>query len=346
MKTKLHKLESIRGFAAIYVVLHHLLPHVELLGFDLTWLFKFGQEAVILFFLLSGFVIELSFSNSKDQSFKTYFFKRFLRIYIPWFLVIITQVLFMTRANLHNFDWNTFVGNFFMLQDLPELKPNVIVAPIYGNSPLWSLSYEWWFYMLYFPLNKYVRSKSSLIVGILGVSSGLTYVVYPNFFNRELMYLTIWWLGVAAARLYVQGKPLSISSLKFELLPVLMISCILILFTLSNTTDVHWGTHPLLELRHFIFSLIVISAALLWRKFNWIGFYWVFAGFTWIAPISYEVYITHYILICRANYLSQFMLGPFFTYLVYIVICLCISLLIHRIFKYLNGICLQYLKSI
>jgi peptidoglycan/LPS O-acetylase OafA/YrhL len=346
MKIKLQKLESIRGFASIYVVLHHLLPHVELLGFDLTWLFKFGQEAVILFFLLSGFVIELSFSNSKDQTFKTYFLKRFLRIYIPWFLVLITQVLFIPWAILHSFDWNTLVGNFFMLQDLPDLKPNVIVAPIYGNSPMWSLSYEWWFYMLYFPLNKYVKTKSSLIVGILGVSSGLTYVIYPNFFNRELMYLTIWWLGIAAARLYVQGKPLSILSLKFELLPVLIISFILMLFTISNTTDVHWGTHPLLELAHFIFSLIVISAALLWRKFNWIGFYWVFAGFTWIAPISYEVYITHYILICRANYLSQFMLGPLFTYLVYFVICLCISLLIHRIFKYLNGICLTYLKSI
>lgn len=340
MKTKLHKLESIRGFAAIYVVLHHLLPHIELLGFDLTWLFKFGQEAVILFFLLSGFVIEFSFSNSTDQSFKTYFFKRFLRIYIPWFLVLITQVLFIPSANLYNFDWNTLVGNFFMLQDLPDLKPNVIVAPIYGNSPLWSLSYEWWFYMLYFPLNKYVRSKSSLLVGILGVISGLTYVIYPNFFNRELMYLTIWWLGVAAARLHVQGKPLSILSLKFELFPVLMISCILMLFTISNTTDIHLGTHPFLELRHFTFSLIVIFVAFLWRKCNWIGFYWVFLGFTWIAPISYEVYITHYILICRANYLSHFMLGPFFTYLVYIVICLCISLLIHRIFKYLNGICL------
>jgi peptidoglycan/LPS O-acetylase OafA/YrhL len=47
----------------------------------LSFLFRFGQEAVMLFFLLSGFVIYYSFSLGKDKSFQGYFQRRWLRIY-------------------------------------------------------------------------------------------------------------------------------------------------------------------------------------------------------------------------------------------------------------------------
>jgi peptidoglycan/LPS O-acetylase OafA/YrhL len=46
-------------------------------------------------------------------------------------------------------EWNTLLGNIFMLQDVISLKPNVISAVYMGNGVLWSLSYEWWFYILY-----------------------------------------------------------------------------------------------------------------------------------------------------------------------------------------------------
>src|SRR3954449_2965516 len=93
---KFEKLEALRGFAAIYVVIYHLLMPVKLqvAGFDLLFLFRFGQEAVILFFLLSGFVIKYSFERSKDKSFKSYFLKRFTRIYIPLiFILVLSYVL-------------------------------------------------------------------------------------------------------------------------------------------------------------------------------------------------------------------------------------------------------------
>lgn len=78
---KLEKLEALRGMAAIYVVLHHSIPHnLRLEELEIGFLFRFGQEAVILFFLLSGFVINYSFSRGNDKTFRTYFFKRFYRI--------------------------------------------------------------------------------------------------------------------------------------------------------------------------------------------------------------------------------------------------------------------------
>lgn len=69
---KLEKLEAIRGFAAVYVVLHHVLPKtIMMYGINLAVFFRFGQEAVILFFLLLGFVIHYAFECAKDKSFST-----------------------------------------------------------------------------------------------------------------------------------------------------------------------------------------------------------------------------------------------------------------------------------
>jgi peptidoglycan/LPS O-acetylase OafA/YrhL len=52
-KIKLERLEALRGVAAVYVLLHHIIR--ARLGIEkglLGLLFGFGQEAVILFFLL------------------------------------------------------------------------------------------------------------------------------------------------------------------------------------------------------------------------------------------------------------------------------------------------------
>ena len=74
---KIEKLEAIRGFAAFYVVLFHLLPQkILLFGINIGFLFRFGSEAVIMFFILSGFVIKYTWENSSDKSFKKYFFEK------------------------------------------------------------------------------------------------------------------------------------------------------------------------------------------------------------------------------------------------------------------------------
>ena len=150
---KLTKLEAIRGFAAVYVVFHHLFSNgFTMWGRDFSFLFKFGQEAVILFFLLSGFVIQYAYLHTKDTSFKTFFIKRFVRIYIPLLLVFIANAaLFLSYGRPMLLpDFYTLLGNLLMVQDISFLKPNVICEPFLGNLPLWSLSYEWWFYLLFF----------------------------------------------------------------------------------------------------------------------------------------------------------------------------------------------------
>ena len=74
------KLNSIRAFAALYVMIAHLMLEI-FKGSSFIFLFKFGQEAVMLFFLLSGFVISISYFKNPNINFGSYFIKRFRRIY-------------------------------------------------------------------------------------------------------------------------------------------------------------------------------------------------------------------------------------------------------------------------
>ena len=79
---KILEFEFLRGFAAFYVFFHHTVFQFNIIEKNsiLGKLFSFGQEAVMLFFLLSGYVIALSLMKRK-YSFYEYLKHRFLRIY-------------------------------------------------------------------------------------------------------------------------------------------------------------------------------------------------------------------------------------------------------------------------
>ncbi len=307
---KFQKLEAIRGFAAFYVVVYHLLIKVKLAayGIDLLFPFRFGQEAVILFFLLSGFVIQYSFEATKDKSFKSYFFKRFTRIYIPLLFVFLLSYILKCIAtrDVISADLRTLFGNIFMLQDV-NIKPNVLVGTYMGNTPLWSLAYEWWFYMLFFFIYKTVNERyHHLVVSLLVLLSGLSYIFYPFFLNRVLFYFGIWWIGVELAKLYIFNREITFRNLvySFFLLSGCIVLCTLNCVLNLKGHHLSFGISPVLELRHFSFSLIVLFFAVLWCQFKWVGFDAIFGSFIKITPISYTLYISHWPLLIDRSYLS------------------------------------------
>lgn len=303
---KLYKLEALRGFAAVYVVCYHLFASgLKIFHTDISFLFRFEQEAVLLFFILSGFVIYYSFERSKDKSLKVFFTKRFLRIYVPLVVVFITNYLLSNKT----IDGRELVGNLLMLQDLQDKKPGVIVGPFLSNIPLWSLSYEWYFYFIFFFVYKKLNN-SSTIVYLIALISAISYVFYPNFINRELMYFAIWWTGVDLAKLYIQQEEINFRSIRLMMISLMIICLILliniyrqgVLGNISNPGAI--SEHPWLEFRHFIFTTFIILLAVLWKKIGWIGFDVIFKPFMYIAPISFGIYISHWFLVCNDSYIG------------------------------------------
>ena len=320
---KLEKLDSIRGFASLYVMVHHLFGFTPVglaLGSTLRFPFRFGQEAVILFFLLSGFVIYLSVYKTQDLKFKVYFKKRFRRIYpiIIFSFILSVLINFLNRNPISSYDIKDLFGNLIMLQDINN-KPGNWFSPFLGNLPLWSLSYEWIFYIIFVPIYRILPEKNRIYrVLLISIVAWMTYLALPNHISLVLSYLIIWWSGLECAVIFVQEKNFTITNLKHvltSLFIMLVVSFIPVAKAISNGFSeydhrANQILFPIVTFRHFLFAFFVVCFGLLWWKFNLILFDKSIGIFRKISPISYGIYILHFPVFASLNidYLSDSLL--------------------------------------
>jgi peptidoglycan/LPS O-acetylase OafA/YrhL len=340
-KGRLDKLEALRGFAALYVVFFHALPQkFYLWGINVGVLFRFGPESVILFFILSGFVIKYTYERSKDKSFRHYFIRRFIRLYIPLLIIFILGYVIkcIHEGTFANPELWQLAGNIFMLQDVITQKPNVLCGVYMSNGPLWSLSYEWWFYMLfYFVVNRIKSDKLNFWIAILTVTAAASYLIYPFFINRLLMYFAIWWIGVRFATTYISNEKFTIKGYLPYGAVLLTITMLMGLNLFIHRADIEtyqypYSAFPIIEFRHFSFALIMMFSAIIWQKFRWFAFDAIFGVFKYIAPCSYVIYISHQYLVVHATYL-KFLNSPVLEFSIYLVVMIAFAFFI-EVFVY------------
>ena len=194
-KTYLSSLTSLRGIAAILVIL----LHVNIFCFALApWdspLDHFIQKGYLwvdFFFLLSGFIMMHVYSESFKEgirgNFKKFMRSRFARIYPLHIFSFLSMVAFYFwyRANftLYPSDYaNTFnmqsIWTIFLLVHSMGINHNLS-----WNSPSWSISVEWWMYVLFpFLLIPFRRitdwKKIFIFFGIIGGYIFIIYYLYP-----------------------------------------------------------------------------------------------------------------------------------------------------------------------
>lgn len=297
MNAKLRKIEMMRGLAALYVMAGHLLLRFfgegSLLGLPL----RFGQEAVMLFFLISGFVVLYS-TEKQRPDFPTYLGRRWLRIY-PIFLLAIGVCAFdIAVLRQETISGRDLLGNLFMLQDFSYGKPGVWFSAFGGNSPLWSLAYEWWFYMLFYPIWRYVPiHRQRHVAATISLAGLLGYAWHPNQPCLYLTYFILWWTGAEFARQYVTEGRVTFRYQRIPLLVLASFVCLVtvLLFSRHNWTgNLRFGLYPILQIRHFVACLAIALGALFWQQHKWRGFDSIFGIFIWFAPISYGLYVLHY----------------------------------------------------
>ena len=142
-------IDILRGFAAISVLVYHVIEHFNWSSFPtngpLSW-FRFGWMGVDIFFVISGFVITLSALNQTENSeydFKIKFLSRRIKRIVPlYYLTSIIFIVFITPQLLfQNFLINIISHIFFFHNMMPDYHGAI-------NGSNWSLGTEMQFYIL------------------------------------------------------------------------------------------------------------------------------------------------------------------------------------------------------
>lgn len=166
---EIRSLTGLRGIAALYVVLFHANGFWNFPGVVRPFIHH-GYMAVDLFFILSGFVMAMTYAYLFDDGFCLKKFKHFLllrlaRIYPLFALMTLVTALLIA----------TVLSTTYDFEDLPHaLLFNFTLTQVWGfcNSIVpqsWSISAEWLAYLL-FPPGIWMALKVSRRWSLLGLA--------------------------------------------------------------------------------------------------------------------------------------------------------------------------------
>jgi peptidoglycan/LPS O-acetylase OafA/YrhL len=208
----------LRGLAALQVAAAHVraqfYPGLSTIadpsiGYQVLAFFTgFAHQAVVIFFVLSGWLVGGSLMNKLDDAnaMLSYAIDRVTRLWIvlvPAFAASLAIGMLIGEvhpgrpdiASADEYSLFTFIGNMFGLQDL--------AVPRYGgNFALWSLTYETWYYVL-FPLavlmfsRRRAFTKAASAVAVALIAWQLNAAI--------LLYFTLWLLGAGFSRVHIEA---------------------------------------------------------------------------------------------------------------------------------------------
>ncbi len=203
-------LDAVRFLAALLVLFYHA-----------NWIYRpgilftsLGHEAVVIFFVLSGFVIAYV-ADTREQDFRGFIVARGARIYsvaIP--AIVLTIVL--DAAGFH-IDESVYPQDY-RAWDLPLIR--VVTSSLFLNEiwtlgiqlftnvPYWSLNYEVWYYVL-FGILFFIKGRRRWLFFLL-----LCLLLGP----KILLLLPVWWMGVWVYRSdYLSRLPIPLAWLSLAL---------------------------------------------------------------------------------------------------------------------------------
>lgn len=183
----------------------------------------FGHEAVVIFFVISGFLVggkAWALSAQGCFSWRRYLVDRTSRLYAVLLAALALgagldavglhffnryglydmshegAVAVVVRSARETLTWEGFFANALFLQ-------TIVAPPLGSNGPLWSLANEWWYYLLFPAAASLVFRRSTARVAAGGLVTTVLLVALPG----EILRLSgVWLLGVVAS-VWQRGVP-------------------------------------------------------------------------------------------------------------------------------------------
>ena len=270
----------------------------------------FGHDAVVIFFVLSGLLISRSIFRAQAAGafrWQGYAVARLSRLYLV-LLPGLLLTLAWDRLGLRLFPdhvvytgastawWNdffdvnarlglnAFAGNAAFLQ--------MVTVPPYGsNEALWSLSFEFWFYvvfpLLWFALDRDRRAAVRVACGVIGV--GLLFVLGSSI----AAYFPIWLTGVALW-LLPRWAPSRLRLLQLSAAALFALTLLVSHSVLSGLAVVTRDYFTAVTFALLVYTVLMDQRRTAGARFEW--------GARLVSSQSYTLYVVHLPLLvfCRA----------------------------------------------
>ncbi|PGM67144.1 acyltransferase [Bacillus cereus] len=220
------ELDSIRGISSFLVMIgHHLMifsayqnysyednkPFVVYLLKETParLIFSSGNESVIIFFVLSGFVLYGSIQNN-HSSYGSYLLKRICRIYIPYLVAISIAIICQATISEYGISYLSewFNRSWTIESSLGLIAQHVLLVGKYNtdtyNSVIWSLVHEMRISII-FPLVLMVCLRNTVRYSLLSLFSFSICSVVILFLFRSSLTLTSYALTLHYTVLFLLG---------------------------------------------------------------------------------------------------------------------------------------------
>lgn len=203
----------LRGLAALQVAAAHMrsefFPGMRTVQDPTLWyqvlafFTGFAHQAVVVFFLISGWLVGGSFLNKlgRPDTVRLYAIDRVTRLWtvmVPTFALIIAFGIVTGALDPRSIDFS--LSNPYSAASLAANLTGMqtIVAPVFGGDyPLWSLSNECWYYLMFPLLVMTFRARRRAIPFVLLT---LCTLLLPFVM---VLYFSIWLIGAGFSRIRI-----------------------------------------------------------------------------------------------------------------------------------------------
>ncbi len=295
------ELESIRGLAALLVVVYHIPKWNSVLEIGLI---NRGYLMVDLFFVLSGFVIYTAYAEkiSRWTDLLRFQFLRFGRLYpvhvvfLSVYVIIeiakyIAQTYFgLQSPNTHPFGQNSFGALLEQVFLVQAIGPTGHTTTF--NGPAWSISVEFYTYLIFALVALTFRQHKGLVFLCLTLGAfALLVGKWTYGFEDFLHCIAGFFLGCLTA--------LGISKCKVKVSPVISLLVFVATLLFLHFLPVRsYGLGIYLLSAFLVASLVLSESGLLKGMLS-------FAPIRWLGKVSYSLYMCHFALFWCANQVAR-----------------------------------------
>lgn len=185
-------LDLVRFIAAFLVYLYH--SNQRFLTEAMLPASNYGHSSVMVFFVLSGFVIAYV-TATKENTLASYSASRMARVFsvtIP--AICLTLALDAVGRSLYPEIYSGYPYDQFLLRIVGSLgmlnEIWLVSITSFSNVPYWSICYEWWYYLT-FAMVSFLPLRNGIPLALI-----TALILGP----KLILLAPIWWLGVLLYR--------------------------------------------------------------------------------------------------------------------------------------------------